>query len=111
MRLTAVLLATALLAPAQQRAVTDQMVRDVHRSALLIDSHNDATTRTVAGFDIGKADTSGHTDIARLKAGGVGAVFFAVYVAPEYAKEKTSAHRALQMIDTVRTDIVGKYPN
>jgi len=111
MRLTAVLLATALLAPAQKRVITDQMVRDVHRSALLIDTHNDVTTRTVAGFDIGKAATDGHTDIPRLKAGGVGAVFFAVYVAAEYAKEKTAAHRTLDMIDTVRTDIIAKYPN
>lgn len=112
MRLTAVFLAAALLAPAQQkRVVTDRMVQDVHRSALLIDTHNDVTSRTLTGFDIGKADMEGHTDIPRLKAGGVGAVFFAVYVAAEFAKDKTAAHRTLQMIDTVRTDIIGKYPN
>jgi membrane dipeptidase len=38
-------------------------------------------------------------------------VFFAAYVGPEYAASKVSAVRALQMIDTIRTDIVGRYPN
>ncbi len=83
----------------------------VHRSALLIDTHNDVTSKTVEGFDIGKPTTAGHTDIPRLRAGGVGAEFFAVYVAAGYAKDNHSANRALQMIDTVRHDIVGRYPN
>jgi membrane dipeptidase len=101
----------------QHRTVTDEMVREVTRSTLLIDTHNDVTSRTVKGFDIGKdaAAFPGHeaglTDINRLRQGGVGAVFFAAYVAPEYAKDKTAAHRALQMIDTVRHDIVAEHPN
>jgi membrane dipeptidase len=111
MRFIAGLVACCLLLQGQgKRVVTDEMVREVHRSALLIDTHVDVPMRTVDGFDIGKAAKDGHTDIPRLKAGGVGAVFFAVYVAAEYAKEKTSAHRTLQMIDTVRTDIIGRYP-
>jgi membrane dipeptidase len=118
MRLTALLLAFTLVASAQQkRVVTDQMVRDVHRSALLIDAHNDVTTYTVDGQDIAKpgmipeGTRSTHTDIPRLRAGGVGGVFFAVYVAANYAKDKTAAHRTLDMIDTVRTDIIAKYPD
>jgi membrane dipeptidase len=118
MRFTAVLLCLALTVSAQQkRVVTDQMVRDVHKSALLIDSHNDITTYTVDGQDIAKVGKipegtrSTHTDIPRLREGGVGAVFFAVYVAADFAKSKTAAHRTLDMIDTVRTDIIGKYPD
>ncbi len=99
-------------APAQNpRPITDAMVREVHKSAILIDTHNDVTSRTVDGFDIGKAGSDSHTDIKRLREGGVGAVFFSAYVSSDYAKSKTSAHRALQMIDTVRTDIVARYPN
>src|SRR5205809_4128523 len=94
------LAAVGLCAPA--RTVTDEEVERVHRSALLIDTHNDVTSRTVDGFDIGKAATDGQTDIPRLRAGGVGAQFFAVYVAASYAKRNQSAHRALEMIDTVR---------
>lgn len=78
----------------------------VHRSALLLDTHNDIPSRTVAGIDIGEPSTDTHTDVPRLKQGGVGGVFFAVYVAAEYARNHTAANRALQLIDTVRHDIV-----
>ena len=96
---------------AQQRTVSDVDVQRVHRAALLIDTHNDLTSRTVLGFDIGSKGSDSHTDIQRLKAGNVGAVFFAAYVAADYAKKNQSAHRALEMIDTVRQDIIDRYPN
>jgi membrane dipeptidase len=92
------------------RRVTDEMVREVQRTAILIDTHNDVTSRTVDGFDISKPSASGHTDIPRLRAGGVGAVFFAAYVDSKYARDRTAAHRALDMIDIVRHDIVGAHP-
>ena len=41
----------------------------------------------------------------------MGAVFFAAYVDSKYAKDHTAAHRALDMIDTVRHDIVAANPN
>jgi membrane dipeptidase len=93
-----------------QTKVPDAEVERVQKSAILIDTHNDVTSATVAGLDIGKARTDGHTDIPRMRAGGMGAQFFAVYVGPEYAKNKTAAHRALEMIDTVRHDIIERYP-
>jgi len=97
--------------PAAKRRVTEAEVQRVHRSALLIDTHNDVTSFTVEGFDIGSTGSKHHTDLSRLKAGSVGAVFFAAYVGPEYATSRTSAVRALQMIDTIRTDIVARHPN
>ncbi len=117
MRLTALFVTIALLASAQQkRTVTDQMVRDIHKSALIIDTHNDITSRTVDGLDIAKpGNPTGpgftHTDIPRLRQGAFGAIFFAVYIAPTYATDKTSGHRTLDMIDTVRTDIIAKHPD
>jgi len=78
---------------------------------LLIDTHNDITSRTVDGYDIGKAKNDGHTNVTALKEGGVGAQFFAAYVAPEYVQGNRSGQRALAMIDTVRHDIVERYPN
>ena len=105
----------ALLALADLRAakrkVSETAVQEVHRAALLIDTHNDVTSYTVEGFDIGIAGSKHHTDLPRLKAGGVGAVFFAAYVGPEYAASRTSSVRALQMIDTIRTDIVARHPS
>lgn len=77
---------------------------------ILIDTHNDVTSETVKGLDLAARRTKGHTDIPRLKEGGVSAVFFAAYVDPAYAGKGKAAKRALEMIDTVRHDIVAKHP-
>jgi membrane dipeptidase len=111
MRRLSVALVTVMLLSGQNRTVSDAEVMRVHRSTLLIDTHNDVPTRTVDGFDIGSHTGTGHTDIARLKEGGVGAQFFAVYVAASYVTGNRSANRTLQMIDTVRHDIIDRYPN
>lgn len=89
---------------------TDAEVLKVHRSATLIDTHNDVTGRTVDGLDLGHASAETHTDIPRLKQGGASAVFFAAYVGAGYIEGNRAAHRALQMIDTIRHDIVEKHP-
>jgi membrane dipeptidase len=101
----------ALAGFAQTHTVTDAEVARVHRSALIIDTHNDVTSATVKGFDIGSKGADTHTDIQRLRAGNVGAQFFAAYVGADYAKKNQSAHRALEMIDTIRHDIVDRYPS
>src|SRR5262245_24629929 len=98
-------------AAAQTRTVTDDEVRKVHASALLIDTHNDVTGETFKGPDIGPRRDKGHTDIQRLKEGGVGAVFFAAYVSTTYIKNNQSAHRTLEMIDTIRHDIAARFPD
>jgi len=96
----------------QSSAPSDAEVDRITKSAILIDTHNDVTSKTVEGFDIGKASSDGgHTDLPRLRAGGVGAVFFAIYVGANYTNGNHSANRALQMIDTVRHDIVGGHPD
>ena len=112
--LAAALAASALLAqpPARQkRTVTEAEVMRVHKSAILIDTHNDVTSSTVAGMDIGKPNTDHMTDLPRMKKGGMAAQFFAVYVAASYVEGNHAANRTLQMIDTVRHDIIEKYPH
>ncbi len=94
-----------------KRQVSDAEVERVHRSLLLIDTHNDVTSKTVDGFDIGETASTGHTDLARLRQGNVGAQFFAAFVASSYVDGNHSARRTLEMIDTIRHDIVGRYPN
>src|SRR5690242_5078415 len=94
----------------QKRTVTDAEVMRVHQSAILIDTHNDITSATVAGLDIGKPNSDHMTDVPRMKMGGMGAQFFAVYVAASYVEGNHSANRTLQMIDTVRHDIIAKHP-
>jgi membrane dipeptidase len=111
MNVRLLLVLAAMTVFAQNRSISEAEVMRVHRSALLIDTHNDLPTRTVDGFDVGSRARDGHTDIARLKEGGVGATFFAAYVASRYVEGNHSANRALQMIDSVRHDIAGRYPN
>ena len=114
-RITLTAALTAALAFAQapgrkKRIVTDAEVQRVHKSTILIDTHNDVTSSTVAGLDIGKPNTDHMTDLPRMKKGGMGAQIFAVYVAASYVEGNHSANRTLQMIDTVRHDIIEKYP-
>ena len=94
--------------PSQKKI--DSQVRAITKSAILIDTHNDIPSFTVDGVDIGNSPKT-HTDIARLKQGGVGAAFFSVYVAANYVNGNHSANRALQMIDTVYHDIIDRYPD
>ncbi len=90
--------------------VTQAEVDKITREAILIDTHNDVTSLTVAGYDIATPNKRGQTDLPRMK-GFLGAEFFAVYVGAGYVKDNASAHRALDMIDTVKTDVIGKHPN
>jgi membrane dipeptidase len=87
----------------------DAEVAAITKSALLIDTHNDIPSFTVSGADIANAPKN-HTDIPRLKQGGVGAVFFSVYVAATYVEGNHAANRTLQMIDSVQHDIIDRYP-
>src|ERR1700730_10213840 len=110
MKQAAVALLFTAFALAQTRQVTDADVQRVTRSAILIDTHHDVNSRTVECFEIDEPATQGHTDLPRLRQGGVGAVFFAVYVGGSYTSGNHSANRALQMIDTVRHDIIAGHP-
>ena len=88
----------------------DRVVEKITKSAILIDTHNDIPSFTVDGTDIGNAP-SNYTDIPRLRKGGVGAIFFSVYVSSTYVEGNHSANRALRMIDTVKHDIIDRYPD
>ena len=93
----------------------------IHQSSIVIDTHNDVTSAILDdGFDMGESGIVNgriktHTDIARLKAGGMGAQFFAVYVGKEFVTKKPeegggAARRALDMIGVVY-DQVKKHPD
>jgi membrane dipeptidase len=103
------LIASAGFPKAPEGKKLDAEVEKIRKSAILIDTHNDTPSFTVDGTDIANAPKD-HTDIPRLHAGGVGAVFFSVYVAATYVEGNHSANRALQMIDTVQHDIIDRYP-
>jgi membrane dipeptidase len=89
----------------------------LHKQSIVIDTHNDITSPLLDDrFDLGmrgddpNAKTKTHTDLRRMKAGGLGAEFFAVYVGKEFVGKKPSegggaARRALDVIDVVKEQI------
>lgn len=106
-------LALAVLAASAGGAAREPSAEDagrIHRELLLIDTHNDAPLRVITGADIGQRSAKGHTDLPRLREGGVGAVFFAAWVSPRYVPLNQAARRALELIDVIRHDIAGRYP-
>jgi membrane dipeptidase len=70
----------------------------LHASALVVDGHNDVPTRLLQGFDLGKS--GGHTDLRRMKEGGLTGAFFSIYVPND-----AGAVRALELIDVTHTQI------
>ncbi|HEY7305011.1 MAG TPA: dipeptidase [Bryobacteraceae bacterium] len=104
------LVCTMTLAAAPDSKKIDSEVKKITKSAILIDTHNDIPSFTIDGADIGNSPKT-QTDIQRLHEGGVGAVFFSVYVAATYVIGNHSANRTLQMIDTVYHDIINRYPD
>ena len=90
--------------------------RAIHRRALLIDGHNDLPWQlrdrfggSLARCDISQPQPTLHTDIARLRAGGVGAQFWSVYVPAETDRAGTALRDTLEQIDLVH-QIVERYP-
>ena len=76
----------------------------VHRSALIVDTHADTTQRFLdSGYDL--ADTSpdndAHISFAKAKKGNLGAEFFSIWVEPSEQNKGHYAKRTLELIDSV----------
>ena len=89
--------------------------RALHKQVPLIDGHNDYpwavrenVKRDLDKLDITKPQPSIHTDIGRLRAGGVGAQFWSVYV-PADLQGQTAVTATLEQIDIVYR-MMRKYP-
>lgn len=85
---------------------------EIHRQAIVVDTHNDILSMmTEDNYDLGVSSVGKyHTDIARMKQGGLTAEFFSVYIDRSYARDGGSARRALDMIDYVYR-AAERYPN
>ncbi len=75
--------------------------KDIHRRALVIDTHCDSILDHVSGQrNLGEKSSARHLDLPRLIEAGVRAQFMACYIEPEYKPERGLA-RALTLIDGV----------
>lgn len=93
-----------------------QQALEIHHSGILFDGHNDLPWQIkIKGqssfdvLDIGKSQPSLHTDIARLKAGGVKAQFWSVYVSADTDATGDALLQTMEQIDIVHR-MVRRYP-
>jgi membrane dipeptidase len=84
--------------------------RKLHFSSIVVDTHDDTTQRFLDNkFDLGPRDSSGSIDIPRMKEGGLGAIFFSIWM-PSKVTGPEAVKRALVQIDAVREQI-RRHPN
>jgi membrane dipeptidase len=79
--------------------------RELHYRSIVVDTHVDTTQRLVFdGFDLGTSHDDGSVDIPRMRQGGVGAVFFAIW-APGTVVGPAAVKCAFNQLDAVRRQI------
>lgn len=78
-----------------------QDFRDLHRAALVVDGHNDVLGRVMAGGDMERWGSVGHSDLPRFRAGGVDVQLFSIWV-PSKHKGDDAWQYALDEIDSLK---------
>ena len=114
--LTVVLTTMPSAAEAQSKDRALEHARKLLRSTPLIDGHNDLpwtireaakSPRDVAAYDL-RTRATGHTDLARLAEGQVGAQFWSIYI-PGEIKDSGYAKTQLEEFDIARR-VIARYP-
>ncbi len=96
--------------------VVSERARAIHAAGMLIDGHNDLPWVVrekefdFAKHDIGRRVDHDHTDIPRLRAGGVKGQFWSVYVPADLAKTGGAMRATMEQIDVVYR-MVARYPD
>jgi membrane dipeptidase len=77
----------------------------LHARSIVIDTHCDTTQRLLGNrFAFGSRQSDGHLDLPRLREGGVGALFLAIWVRGNITAQ-TAVQRALEQIYLVRKQV------
>ena len=110
--IASVLLAAAGAAPLPAQQPDSALIRRalaLHRAVPMIDGHNDLVENVIYGrsptwdsVDIARPVSGLYTSIPRLRAGGVGAQFWSVWVSPQAAQRNNALHQAVEEIDLIR---------
>lgn len=94
--------------------LTEEALR-IHRDALLIDGHNDIPYQfrklkdmSFRNINLRQPQKTLHTDLPRLRKGGVGAQFWSAYVLAE-SDPKTAVRETLEQIDLIHR-LIRTYP-
>jgi membrane dipeptidase len=89
----------------------EERAAKLQREAVIIDTHDDITTAILEeGFDLARPDGHAATDLAKMRAGGLTAEFFSIFVDERFydhptAREGGATRRALDMIDVTYQQI------
>src|SRR5579863_6650857 len=95
---------------ASDTPVVSKEAHDLHFRSIVIDTHDDTTQRLLdPAFDIGVRHADGNIDIPRMREGGLGAIFFSIYI-PGTITGPEAVKQALDQIDAVR-EAVAKHPD
>ena len=96
--------------------VVSEKALAIHHRGFVFDGHNDLPwevrekgSRSFDKLDIALPQPTIHTDIARLRKGGVGAQYWSVYVPARTVKDGTAHLMTLEQIDLVHA-MIAKYP-
>ena len=94
-------------APAQPSKASEMVIsaraRQIHDSALIIDTHADTPQRFLdEGYDIGSTDPNdvGHISLDKARRGNLGAEFFSIWVDPQTNQGHFAQH-TFDLIDSV----------
>jgi membrane dipeptidase len=93
--------AALLSAQTADGTAVSQRARALHASALVFDGHIHAVDREFYhGGDIGQRKPDGQFDLPRAKEGGLGALFFSIFVTEDYYPARLETKQALRMLDS-----------
>jgi membrane dipeptidase len=91
--------AAVVLGQVQPVAVSERALA-LHRRSLVFDGHVHAMDREYYhGGDIGEQKADGQFDLPRAKLGGLGALFFSIFVAEDYYPARLETRQAMRMMD------------
>jgi membrane dipeptidase len=114
---TGLLASAIVVAPLVTADGISERAHRLHFSSLVIDTHADTTQRFLPGqfaadghfdphltFDFAARDLRGSVDIPRMREGGLGALFFSVWI-PSKVKGPVAVQRALAQIAAVHQQV------
>ncbi len=102
--------------PPPANETPEERAKRLHAEAIIVDGHDDIPMMMLgADFDLGTSGKRVHTDLGKMKAGGITGEFFSIYVEGELAEKPTvkgggSLRRAIDLID-VTYRAVERHPN
>lgn len=104
-------------APVDRPSVTvSEEAKAIHARGFVFDGHNDLpwvvrteASRSFDSLDISKPQPKIHTDIPRLKLGGVGAQYWSVFVPSDTVKTGAAHQTTIEQIEIVKA-MIARYP-